>query len=243
MTTEDALAEMLGEDREDLDKEEMSTLRFYPIGYEKNRFDFEATHNVFPWLNERLSLDARMDKIFTRYSKRSSGSLADDMKDFAHLVAGKRGEVCSCYTGGCDNMLSRNLHFVTFARDCEEYAILQIERRDGRLSHAYVFTTSCDWSLYDCGRASIGAQDNGEPGQLLLEGGLVPIKMSRWATYNGCSWGWEGDFGDPKQYLDFEDYTITKDEALCGDRKHVFVDPDGVGYCPILGEPLSLWHM
>jgi len=243
MNTKEALAEMLGEPLEELEKQEMSTLRFYPVGLTGSRYDFEAEHNVFPWLDERLSFDPRMDRVFNRYARRSKESLFTDMVDFARRVAGKRGDVGRCYTGECDNMLSHNLFFTTFERDCEEYVILQIERKSGRMSPAYVFTTGSDWSIYDFGTASIAAQDHGEPGQLLLEGGTVPIRTSRWQTHNGCSWAWEGDFGDPVNYNDFDAYTITKDEALRGDREHVFVDPNGVGYCPILGEPLNLWHM
>lgn len=238
MNTKEALAGLIGRPQAELEAEPPCRLEFNERGGY-----IDAAHNVFHWADERLSYDRKMDRAFVRFSNRSGDWLCNDMKAFALKASNKpRCGITNCYTGSCDNMLSHNMHFYTFDRGCEEYVILQVERPSGRMSHAVVFQTGADWSIYDFATGSIAAQDDGEPGQPLLWGGEVEPRLSRWRTENGGhTWQWDNDSVEV-EIPNLDHYTISKLEEHRGDREHIFVDPDGVGYCPILGEPLNLWY-
>jgi len=237
MTTKEALAALIGQPQAELEAEPPCRLEFNEKGW------IAADHNLFHWADERLNYDKKMDRAFERFSRRSGDWLVNDMKAFALKASGKkRLDAAACYTGSCDSMLSHNIHFFTFERGCEEYVILQVERPSGRMSGAAVFQTGADWSIYDFATGSIAAQDDGEPGQTLLWGGEVEPRLSRWRTENGGhTWHWDNDSVET-EVSNLDRFTISKLEEHRGDREHIFVDPDGVGYCPILGEPLNLWY-
>ena len=237
MNTKEVLAGMMGMSVEDLEAREPCTLEFDLRGDYIN-----PIHDTFHWLDERVSYDARMDRFFQRFESRAGNSYwFEDMDQFARQLAGKRGDLEICFTGHHESLLSDEIRYAMFTRDQEEYAIIMIDGPHG-WSRPRAFTTGSDWQLYDYARAGVMAEDGGEPGQLLLWGGEAQSRMTRWSMDNGCHWDWQGEGWDSR-FSNLETYLLTDDEKCRGSGDHIYVDPDGIGYCPILGAPLNLWYM
>lgn len=242
MNTKEALAGLFGQSVEDLEAREPFTLEF-------KRDEISATVDTYHWLERILSYESRYDKIFQRLARRSSEPWFRNGEEFAQKMKDKRRH-CegphTCFTANHQTMLSEDVLFTHFVRDWESLVVLQIHHggdpRNDALSAARVF--SCDDSdIFRFSTAMIGATWGLPENQLILPGiEMDRYKRTGWLSEDGgYQWSWDGDM--PLRYRpnELKDYEMTEDPEQRG-KGLIYIDPEGVGYCPILGEPLNLWQ-
>lgn len=243
MNTKEALAELFKEPVEDLEARD-------PFKLEFRNDEFSATVDAYHWLENILSFEERYDRIFQRLASRSGKYLYQDGLDFGAKWGDKARHVDPprvCFTANYQTMLSHDIQFVTFRRDWETLVVLQIhyggDPRNGALSHARVFSCKDDYDIYRFENAEIGAQRSEPKDQLALPGlAPDPHQMTRWSSEDGgYRWHWQGEIDLQYRPDDLKEYEVTDDPTYRG-KGAIFVDNDGVGHCPILGEPLNLWH-
>lgn len=204
------------------------------------RGEFMVTHNVFHWLRERVTYDAKLDARFKRFANKPSNAdkhWLELAEEFADSVGDGNTQTVNTYNG--DDLLSQTLQYTTFETDNGYFILLQIHGGcdvRGGYTAPRVFQVEDNYALYDNARASIWEDRHGDPRQAEL-----PIIGSNrepacWDTDDGCHWYRNGScgFGALPQ---LETYEITRDPA---DRNgKIFIDADGVAYGPVYGGRLE----
>ena len=198
----------------------------------------EISVDLYHWLLERLDFDEDLNEKWERYDAGTDAAWDVNMKSFIESIGGKLQHGWYTYNEECH--LSQDFVAHLFEYEGTEYVFLQIHGgcdARGGFTAPKIFTTKDESGIYDFGRASIMADSNESPDQLKLPGLPDHLPLSRiWDTEDaGYSWRPEWHGGS-----NLETYTITEDETLKGDPDHIYVDPDGIGYCPKLGTPLVL---
>lgn len=243
MNTKEALAELFKESVEDLEAKDPFRLKF-------RNGEFDATVDTYHWLENILSFEERYDRIFQRLARRTNNYLREDAMEFGNKMKDKGRHVDGptiCFTANYQTLLSHDIQFVTFRRDWETIVVLQVhyggDPRNGALSHARVFSCKDDYDILSFDRADIGAQVREPEQQPSLPGLAVdPWRTTRWSSEDGgYRWRWDGELELPYKPDDLKEYEVTDDITYRG-KGMIYVNEDGVGHCPILGEPLNLWH-
>lgn len=202
---------------------------------EGDKFRPQVTHNVYHWLNERVSFDPEMNQRwldFCEANDESTLSLAA-MEAFVESLdaAGLYGEgeplVVNTYNGEC--CLSQVLQYTYFSTDEGDFVLLQIHGGcdvRGGYTGAQVFRA--EDSLFDNACATIYAD------------GDAPLwENPHWRTDDSYNWYFEDAYGAGAG-KPLHEYRVSFDPAHKGDGEHVYVDEDNnIAYCPLSGLPLK----
>lgn len=225
------------------------------IDFEKTKpvtLEFNVKHNeltaeisLYHWLLRRVSYELEMDERWKEYDEaRPDDSWNDSIPGFIRMVSGKPPLAAGAqhrnyhpvYTyndGNC--LLSQNIQFVEFSADNISYVMLQVhngcDARGGMTSPKVFQLCDYDYSIYDTQRCSLWSRTDRLANQLQLDGTLVGMETRTWFTEDGSHWG-SCDNG-----INLEAFDFTEDEERKG-KGAVYVDSNGVGYCPIFGTEL-----
>jgi len=201
---------------------------------EGEAFDPCVTHNVYHWLNERVTFDPDMNARWLAYLEENNAD-ADSfaaMEEFAESLdaTGIYGDgspmTVNTYNG--ESSLSQILQFTYFEVDGDVYVLLQIHGGcDARGGYTDAKAFRADENLFDYAQASIYADGEGSFDQLPY-----------WYSDDGWNWYCEGAVA-PHAGKGLRDYIVSFDPAHKGDGEHVYIDEDAnTAYCPMSGLPL-----
>jgi len=224
----------------DFDSEPASTVEFFGSG---NSTEIIVTHNVYHWLLDRLEFDPTIQAQYDAFAAGPEQSEQCDygnMQEFGdHLrdhygAKGVYGDgdpfVVNTYNG--EDCVSQVLQYLYFTLGESEYVLLQIhggcDVRGGYTSPK-AFELTEELSIMQNADASIIAVNDPEPD---LPGVGAP-ECNYWQTDDGCHWYGDGGTGGRQ----LETYPATDKPELRG-KDHIYIDADGVGYCPISGRRL-----
>lgn len=220
--------------------------------------DIVATLNVYHWLADRLTYDAKLDRRFYRWATRpsraddpwlqSAEEFVEHLATRGHEIAGLYGEdkpfTVNTYNG--EDMLSQTIQYIYFTMDGDAYVLLQIHGGcdvRGGYTRPYAFALSGqhdDTSIMDNAHGTIYCTGNNpaEDGNEQLDAfpeTIVASDEHYWDTDDTCNWYQEGSTG----LTNLEDYEATDDPELRGTGV-VYVDDEHNGYCPKCGGKLAL---
>jgi hypothetical protein len=155
----------------DLDAEPETTLDF--------RYGIEVTHNVYPWLKERLEFDPEMDALFYEFiekddpgERRGYYELEEAfpayLKKLGRDVGGIYGDgdafVENTYNG--EDLLSQVLQYLYFEVDGDAYVLLQIhggcDVRGGYTDPRAFRVKNDGTEIFDNARATIVCENHGK---------------------------------------------------------------------------------
>ncbi len=236
-----------------------STYKAYIMGNNDDKLDLVVTHNVYHWLAERVEYDAELQAAFAAWCcQQDTGNLsaqhalrealcdgtafgaafdepseeAREGRDrwLAMIAQGVRGlhrsgdpMLINTYNGEC--ALSQVLQYLYFECDGTAYVCLSIhggaDVRGGYTDPVIFEVTGDECSMFDNARAGLwSTTDEPDP--------------PSWYSDNAGSVWCANDAED-----DLDRYTATNDPALRGSGE-VYVDDDGVAYCPVTGAKLEV---
>jgi len=226
--------------------------------------EISVTRNVFHFIVENATYDAKETKRFNRWAKRVDKNnhkgwlelmeaypywLRDDR---GHEVGGLYGDGEPCtvntYNGEC--ILSQTLQFVLFTIDGEQKVLLQVH---GGCDVRGGYTAPKIFSIEDCFlnyNDSVIVCERHDPhkGEGVLPGMKEAVEEQyerhEWRTDDGYHWYPDGICG--KNHKQLETYEILKEEeeeqvAERGKDRKIHVDEDGNAYCPLCGNKLKVF--
>ena len=240
-------------------------------GTDKNRLEINLTVNLFPWLNERVLYAETLDKIFQNWKKendREYTSHNEDIEDFLkHYFPDAKGIEGdnAPYSGasyGDETMaiISQDFQYTIFYLDEEdiedsglegleenEYCFLQLHGGcdiRGGYTEPKVFYTDSDNTLYRGDSVLIEA-DRTERADLPLEGQKEMFEQwqeDKWEREERGKWEYDGYEGMRNMSTgeNIDSFPCGNDETRKG-QEYVFVDNEGVGYCPLTGASMVMY--
>lgn len=229
--------------------------------------DIEVTHNLYHWLRERVEYDWRMQARFTRFATsedHEDHSWFKCVEEFPAYLKSKGHEIGGLYGAGSDppitdnsynsdNFLSQDIQFTLFYVDGEGYIALMVHGGcDARGGYTAPRFFRCDENIFNYGDAYIRCEGRqlAPEEQLDLPGMKRP---NRWDLEHSWSYSggwskegnyWGGDWKGKEVDLAIDKYEIKRvgwdddEEELAPGQGYIYVDDDGVGYCPIDGSRL-----
>lgn len=189
--------------------------------------DISIQHNVYHWLNERVSYARVMQQRFDRFCKRAENqnehmlalmqAFPDYLKERGHRIGGLYGEgnpmTVNTYNG--EDCLSQVLQYTYFECDGDTYALIQIHGGAdvrGGYSDARAFKVYEDTALFDNARATLHCK-----------------------TAEGC-WFWDSENGgyswDSEEAPALKSFPLTDDVTKRADGIHILVTPDMRAFMP-----------
>ena len=205
-----------------------------------SKYGIEATHNLYHWLEERLTYDEAMDNQFQEWAnlpENEDKHWLELMEEFPEINNEYDIDTVNTYNG--EDMLSQTIQYTRFVSGEEPYVLLQVHGGAdvrGGYSTPTVFIENDFYALADNARATIQCiRSDVDPKQMELPDFEIDRSPHYWDTEDaGYSWDYAGGYKNGGRLEAFE---ISTDEEDKGKGK-IYADEDGNGYCPFCGSLL-----
>lgn len=224
----------------DFDAEPESVIEFHVYRHgEAPQADILVTHNVYHWLEKRLSYDEGWDKRFHRWASLPGNqdegwlslmegwvtrNIEKGRFDEETYGGGSAPSTTNTYNG--EELLSQVLQFTEFRIDGRDFVLLQIHGGAdvrGGYTAPRVFEVIEEAGMYDVARGSIGCKCG-----------------AYWTTDDGSHWYAEGSCGHGAgTQLEAYDVKEIETPADWEAGKLCIQSDERIGLCPKCGEKLS----
>ena len=202
------------------------------LKFEPDWEGWEVTHNVYHWLADRLEYAEELDKDFQTFAHdgdRAEESWPENLEEYTELQEWKTLYGDNSYNGEC--LLSQTIQYSVYeTEESEIICALQIhggcDIRGGYTDPRMFYVMEDEYDMCRYANGNIWAEIPED----------TETHAPNWYSDDGYHWYEDGacGVGAGRQLETYDMSTNPKDKG----KGKIYVDADGIGYCPITGFPL-----